>query len=312
VKKGASGRRGSPNSARILAGGLEVYLRHFPETLPQALGNHVASAYHAGPSGIYRYRPDLEMLAMRPHHEREMFFNGYRWRHRTDSMGFRNPGDRRTAHVVLLGDSMVYGHGLEEEATVRHQLEAILRRPVANWGLQGGSIHQAYQLLKHFGPVVRPRFAFAFFLANDVTDLLAYLSERDMTRFLEIPVEDHATPYFRTRRPRSRPFQIDVGRYVGESYLVRALDFLWRSARTRIPAFAAAGERWEAAPPFRDDPRLTLARRVHLRTLLKMEHLADAGGFTPCTCSSTRGSFPTSRPTRSCWTRSAGATGSGS
>lgn len=251
---------------------LEAYLRYWPETLPPALGSHVATAYHTGPSGIYRYDADMAMNVMRPHYEREMFFNGYRWHHRTDSLGFRNPEDRPSAFVALLGDSMVYGHGLEEPATVRHQLEAILGRPVANWGIQGGSIHHEYQLLKRFAPLVRPRYALVFFLGNDVDDLTGYLDADAMRTFLRIPVDDHLTPYAAPAPPPRR--------YLEELYVVRAFEFLWGSIMAAGQARAeTADDAWEGRPPFRDNPRLGLAMRVHLRALSKIQDLAAKGGF---------------------------------
>ena len=98
---------------------LELYLRHFPHTLPHALANHLTTPYHTGPSGIYRWAPELRTTLMHPNHERMIYFNGYRWRHKTDSRGFRNPVETLTASVVLLGDSIVYGHGVEEVSTIR-------------------------------------------------------------------------------------------------------------------------------------------------------------------------------------------------
>jgi hypothetical protein len=137
---------------------LEGYLRYFPHTLPRALGNYVGSRYHTGPAGIYRYSWQLRTNIMRPNDDRLMYFNGYWWHHKTDSRGFRNPVDRETAAVVLLGDSIIYGHGVEETSTVRHQLETILGQPVVNLGVQGSSIHDEYQVLKTFGLSLRPRY----------------------------------------------------------------------------------------------------------------------------------------------------------
>src|SRR2546430_4217354 len=93
---------------------VEASLRMFVDALPLALAIDLATGYNARRSGIYRFQSDMDMFLMRPHSEREMFFDGYHWHHRTDWMGFRNPEDRKSADVVLLGDSMVYGHGLEE------------------------------------------------------------------------------------------------------------------------------------------------------------------------------------------------------
>jgi lysophospholipase L1-like esterase len=263
---------------------LELYLRYLPFTLPNALANHVASAYHTGPSGIYRYAPELRTRLMRANDDRMMYFNGYRWRHRTDSRGFRNPVERARASVVLIGDSIVYGHGVEETSTIRHHLEAILGEPVANLGVQGSSIHDEYQVLKAFGVSLRPRYVFLFFLANDIDDLRS-LSEREMSAFLGLPLADHSTPYFRIRRPRARPWPVRWSRALdarlGDLYVVKAWDFLRRSLRTRRAKPAEAAEDvLSSLPPVPGGPKAALAMRFHLHALRKIQDLADQRRFT--------------------------------
>ena len=117
---------------------VEILLRRFHQRLPLPLSSFIATSYHSGVGGIYFHEPRLHMRLMKPHYQREMYYNGYRWQHRTDHMGFRNPQDRGQARVVLLGDSMIYGHGVNEQHTVRHHLEALTRQPVSNLGIQGG------------------------------------------------------------------------------------------------------------------------------------------------------------------------------
>ena len=183
---------------------LEFYLRYFPETLPTAFGNAVASGYNRTFTGIYRYRPDLDTNLMRPNHERDMYLNYYRWRHKTNSMGFRNPTNRESGEVVLLGDSMIYGHGVNEASSVRHHLEELTERPVINFGIQGICAHQEYQILKTFGLQLKPEYVFMFFFVNDIQDLVVYLKDREFTNFLNIPVGDHTTPYFRIKPLRKK------------------------------------------------------------------------------------------------------------
>jgi hypothetical protein len=256
----------------------ELYSRQFPQTLPQALGNHLATGYHTGPSGIYRYSSELRMNLMRPSYERRMYFNGYTWHHKTDSLGFRNPVERATASVVLLGDSMVYGHGLEETSTVRHHLEALLGQPVANLGIQGNAIHQEYQVLKTYGLRLRPRYVFLFFLANDVDDLGAALTDSELIAFLKTSVTDHTTPYFEIDRRPARPFDLEA--YLAELYVVKAFDFLWQSLRAHGLRRAEAAEaHWRTLPPFQDRSRMALAMEFHLHALRKIQDLADRHRF---------------------------------
>lgn len=262
----------------VLLGALEIYLRCFPHTLPYALGNYVATGYDARPSGIYRFNREMNMIFMRPNYERRMYFNGYYWMHRTDSLGFRNPEDRESVYVVLLGDSMIYGHGLEEHSTVRYHLEALLKKPVASLAAQGNSIHQEYQVLKSFGLRLKPAYVFLFFLANDITDLTVFLTDDEMRRLLSIPVADHATPYFEIKPARRRTG--GLASFLDDLYVRRAYQFLKKAlgsgGRARAEAFTAE---WESRPPFQGNPRMTLAMQFHLQALRKIQHLANANNF---------------------------------
>jgi hypothetical protein len=244
---------------------LEAYFRLLPHTLPPALANHVAAAYHTGPSGIYRYAADIGIDLMRPSHERTMYFNGFRWRHRTDAWGFRNPVERATATVVLAGDSIVYGHGVDETSTVRHHLEARLGEAVANLGLQGSSIHQEYQVLKRHAPRLRPRYVFVFFLANDIDDL-GMLTEAERAAFLRTPVDDHVTPYVVPKRPQAGG--VGLERHLADLSVVKALGFLRGYVRVRWPGLAHGS-------PLEDDSRV----RFHLHALRKIQDLARRHGF---------------------------------
>jgi len=44
--------------------------------------------------------------------------------------------------IVLLGDSMVYGHGVYADGTSSHYLKNITGKVVANLGVQADYIHQ--------------------------------------------------------------------------------------------------------------------------------------------------------------------------
>jgi hypothetical protein len=207
-----------------------------------------------------------------------MYFQGYSWHHQTDAMGFRNPVTRSSAEVVLLGDSMVYGHGVEETSTIRHHLEDILKEPVVNLGIQGASIHQEYQVLKNFGLKLRPRFVFVFFLANDIRDLVAQLSAEDMHKFLNLAVDDHTSPYFEIPQIRYPAYSLSA--YLRELYVVRAFDFLLKDIRRYLLSNAHTLEySWDSLPLFQENPRLLLAMRVHLYALRKIQNLAEHQHF---------------------------------
>jgi hypothetical protein len=146
---------------------LEGVLRLTLAWLPLPLADAMGTGYVDFGNGIYRFDATLNMERMRPHYDREMFFNGYFWHHHTDWMGFRNALDRRHVDIALIGDSMVYGHGLEEPDTLPAELEEIVGRPVGNLGIQGGAMDYEYEILRHDAIRLTPQCGVIFFLTND-------------------------------------------------------------------------------------------------------------------------------------------------
>ena len=266
----------------VLLGALEASLRYFFDRLPGGLANYLAEGYTTEGSGIFRVDTGMKTLRMRPNYEREMYANGYRWHHKTDSMGFRNPSDRPSAYVVLLGDSMIYGHGVEEPSTVRHYLEDLVGEPVANLGVSGGYIHQEYQILKQFGLRLHPQYVLVFFLSNDISDLTLHLTDAEMQRFLRLPVSDHSTPYFEVKPPSDRPPSAGrrISAYLGEAYVTKAFEFVQHRIRTvRAEAAGASGDAGRPVAHVQEDPRMALALQFHLRALSKIQDLADRHRF---------------------------------
>jgi hypothetical protein len=288
----------------------EIALRAGIDHLPLEWANEVGSGYAYYGNGIYRFDPELNMVRMRPHYDRPMFYNGYHWHHHSDWMGFRNPTDRTRVDIALIGDSMIYGHGLEQSETVSSQLERMLNRPVANLGEQGGAMDYEYEILRHDAVRLHPRYVFIFFLNNDITDVEVRLSDAEMRRFLELPVSDHTTRYFdlkHVHKPRQGNFSLQ-NLYVVRSGLllehlvglrIDALRAWWHQSHQAVAASAPApsGEAatpkdsaepgasgasrpaWMAQPPFAGDPRMQLAMQFHLRAILKANDFAQRHGM---------------------------------
>ena len=226
---------------------LELFLRSFHTWIfPVALSNEIATGYHAGWSGIYEWSPQDYMFRMRPDFSREMYFNGYSWQHQTDSRGLRHPREIDSAPIVLLGDSMIYGHGVDQEDTVREQLERILQVPVANLGVQGGSIHQELQLLLDPGLSLQPRLAILFFLKNDPGDLAQSFTEEEMLRVIRDPGRDESV-YF---SPRFRTAQAEFLENLMGLYTVRAATTITRLLSENLnpsrEAHAAPRQLWRS------------------------------------------------------------------
>jgi hypothetical protein len=270
---------------------VEASLRFGLKYLPLPLADALGTGYVDFGNGIYRFNPELNMLRMRPHYRRHMFFSGYFWDHHTDWMGFRNANDREHDDIVLIGDSMIYGHGLEQSSTVSSQLEKLVGRPVANLGIQGGAMDWEYEILRHDAVRLSPQFVFICFLNNDLTDL-GRLSDNELKRFIGLPIDDHTTRYFDFRgnwHSRSSDFDWrDL--YIARGYLffVHQLGLFLRrepphKIATSLPLDSIESNQlsevdaqpgWTREAPFAGNPRMQLAMCFHLRAILKADDFA--------------------------------------
>lgn len=164
----------------LFLGTLEVYLTYWPETLPPRLGNYAYSKYGSFPGGMYFYDAASNMNFLKRNFETEAYFNGYRWHHRTDSLGFRDPPDLATRDVLLLGDSLIYGHGVEERSTVADRLRTEHGVAAYNMARQGDCLYQSYVLLRLYADELQPTAVVLFVFLNDFADVMTYRSTAEM------------------------------------------------------------------------------------------------------------------------------------
>lgn len=265
---------------------LEVTLRWRPTLLGQVFANGALTRYTTRPGGIYYLDPGLGINFMIPNYRTTMYYNGYVWRHETDALGFRNRPLHVPADVVLLGDSVVYGHGVDFEDTLGYQLERRSGLRVANLGRQGDCAFQEAYLLTEYLPVFKPRLVVHVFTPNDIEDLYFYLREEAMEAFLAQPVEgitfpprtDPATLLAARERRRSLLRWADDELYVAKMY--HWIDYRYRQWRG-VSALAVA-EATPATPRYdraqvRVDPD-SLGWRYTAHALAYMKHRAAGAG----------------------------------
>ena len=167
----------------------ETAIRIHPKLLGQGYANFVLSKYNAKKNGIYVHDPVLKMYLMKENFHTTMYANGYVWNHRTDSKGFRNPVSKDRTDIVLLGDSFIYGHGLDWEYTLSHFLEG-KGYDAYNLARQGDSSHSEMYMLGQFGLPLKPRYVFYFYFSNDISDLFTYgIRKEEMEEFIQKPLE---------------------------------------------------------------------------------------------------------------------------
>jgi hypothetical protein len=265
-------------STLVLLAGLEVLLRARPTVLGQSFANGALSKYTTRDGGIYYRDRNLRIHFMIPDLTTRMYANGYRWTHETDSLGFRNRGQVIPADVVILGDSYVYGHGLEYGQTVGHRLHELTKLTVANLGRQGDCIFQEAYLLTEYLPLFRPRWVVYVFFENDIPDLYAFLSDRQMEEFIASPLDairyplrTDPTEALRAREASIRNLSL-IQRARQQLYLYKA--WRWLRWQLGVREAAAAPRRGPADP---DDER-SLAWRYTKHALEYMQFLTERAG----------------------------------
>lgn len=181
-------------SLLVVLAALEVTLRWRPALLGHAFANGAATRYTDRPGGIYYYDRGVHMHFMLPNHRTTMYYNGYVWRHETDALGFRNKPLHIPADIMLLGDSVVYGHGVDFEHTLGRYLEERTGLRVANLGRQADCAYQEAYLLNEYLPLFKPRVVVQVFTPNDIEDLYFHLSDAQIEAFLAQPFDQIAFP----------------------------------------------------------------------------------------------------------------------
>ncbi len=148
--------------------------------------------FHAGfgphavrpPARMDKYRPDEQLIWTLKPSWVGVEPNGAVVR--INSLGLRGPELARNPRwrIVMVGDSVTYGHYLEQEATVPYRLELELTRgrkapiEVVNAGVPGWSTFQYATFVRREGSRLEPDLVVMGFCLNDVTErystVLAY------------------------------------------------------------------------------------------------------------------------------------------
>ncbi len=165
-------------SVLVALGIIEITLRWRPTLLGQEYANGVLSRYTRNEGGILLPRPQAAHELHDPQPQDDPRVQRLTWTHETDALGFRNRGLTPPADVVLLGDSFIYGHGVDLEGTVGHFLGERTGWRVANLGRQADCAFQEAYLLHAYIGVFKPRHVVYFYFENDIVDLDSYLRPR--------------------------------------------------------------------------------------------------------------------------------------
>lgn len=179
----------------------EGTLRVAPGILAGQAANIAYGGYHTGPGGIYRRDRHLGN-ALRPDTVRRICWNGHWWRHQTNHAGYRGTA-LASPEVVLLGDSMIYGHGVDQDGTVADQLARRSGKGVANLGQQGTCATQALALIERHGSDWQPRWVIHCAHPNDIAESTTWYAEPELEEFLQTGISEPSVPLAKEKfRPR--------------------------------------------------------------------------------------------------------------
>jgi lysophospholipase L1-like esterase len=221
--------------------GAELILRIPGLPMPRDLSTYLFQCYFPEyePAKILFQSEPLYINLHKPNYDARCHWNGYTWRHRTDAWGGRNPETWSKVDIALIGDSMIYGHGVEEEQTAAHFLRERLSAKVANLGVMGDSLPQYLARLRNFALPLQPRVVFVLtFGGNDFSDILQVRTQKMLQDFV-----DHGTALETNILPRDAllgappPGSSSFGRALEHQALVyRTLRFfLLKSEQARMP-----------------------------------------------------------------------------
>lgn len=162
-----------------------LYLR--PGILSGRVADVAYTGYHWWRGGIYSLDPHAGPL-LRPDVHRWMYWEGHWWHHDTNQAGYRGPAVAR-ADAVFLGDSMIYGHGVENDQTAPARFAALTGMAVANLGQQGTCLLQSLMIFRTKGLRLKPRLVFACSHPTDIEDTTRQYSTASLEAFLDNPRE---------------------------------------------------------------------------------------------------------------------------
>jgi hypothetical protein len=165
----------------LLACELALHLR--PALLRGRLANIAYTGYHWQGGGIYDLDPQRGPV-LRPNVRRWLYWNGHWWWHETHARAWRGP-DVTNADTLFLGDSMIYGHGVEEAETVAARYAVRSGRTTVNLGQQGTCQLQSLQTLARLAPGLRPRHVYASLHPTDLGEASRYYDDLQLQRFVD-------------------------------------------------------------------------------------------------------------------------------
>jgi hypothetical protein len=279
-------------SLTVCAIGLEILLHFAPGILKGQVANVSYTGYHWQKGGIYHL--DLNMGPdMKPNVRREMYWAGHWWQHDANKEGYRGPVLDH-ADAIILGDSVIYGHGVETSQTVSSQLTETTGLGVANLGQQGNSMVQCLITLQRKGVSLRPKVVYVSSHFTDLEETTQWYPPEELSRFVDSPDTD---PYLPLAREEYRPRPLWDPFYIWAYHLaipmrcsgilgavvrsIRSGSFSWETDTESNGPYLPSEEALKSpfVPETTSGSELDrLQWQVHRRALMEIKRISDAIG----------------------------------
>jgi hypothetical protein len=214
--------------------------------VPPRVGTAIYSVYGDQPGDIYFIDGPTRSVFQWPDFETSAYWNGYRWTHRTDALGFRDPPELADRSLVLLGDSMIYGHGVEETDTVAHFLRAEHGRPAYSAARQGDCLYQEYLVARLLLPKLHPRTLVVTTFLNDFEDLEIYRTPEEIAAAAELSLDADALAA-RVAHPKRK---LRLAKQLHRSKVWRLVEAAWQQLHAPDGGGAVAAAPPDAVPSF--------------------------------------------------------------
>ncbi len=176
----------------VSLGGAEVFFRSFPQFLDEEaqLRLHWKELGQSGTDQAMTV-PDPRLgFRFRPNFVGRLSRGDFDFTFHTDEHGFRNPSPwPKQADVVIVGDSMAFGYGVDdEEAWPRLVAKALPTTKIINLGLIGAAPQQYLRVLESFGLYLHPKLVlFMLFSGNDLSGAKSFQQWVDADTDLTYP-----------------------------------------------------------------------------------------------------------------------------
>jgi len=178
--------------ATTVIASVEAVLWINPQLLRGQLADWAYGRYHHYTGGMYQLDKHSG-YRLKPNTEFTAYWAGYWWKHQTNSKGFRGP-EVDQADVVFLGDSMIYGHGVDDDQTVAARFQERTGIRSANLGQQATSALQALRIFETTGIALKPKVVFFCAHMNDIPEAEIWYPRAELEKFLASPIESTLFP----------------------------------------------------------------------------------------------------------------------